>query len=103
MARRFATNDEQIPVTVTNADVELFAAPTNPEEGRDVFLQNSHATGIVYINLSGAAVATGRGMIVVQPGGYFFRSDINNAVNVIGSIASNTLCSAFEGEWRDKS
>lgn len=80
------STEVQTPVTVTNSSTEIAAADTF---GRNVFIQNNDASGIVYLNLSGAAVANGT-MITLEPdGGAITMLNVTNAIEAIGSIASN--------------
>ena len=64
---------------------------------RDVFIQNNHATAIVYVNLSGDAVVQNAGMFKIWPTGMMTWNQITNAVSVIGDIASNADVCVSEG------
>ncbi len=76
----------QTSVTVTNASSVIAAADTF---GRNVFVQNNDATGIVYLNLSGTAVADGTMITLAAGGDSITIPNITNAIEAIGSIASN--------------
>jgi len=57
----------------------------------DILIQNNHASGIVYVNLSGTATVSTT-MLMVRPGGGILElKNIRNTVSVIGSVASNTI------------
>jgi len=88
------TTQVQTSVTVTNASAVIIPAVT---WGHDVFIQNNDASGIVYLNLSGVATADNT-MVVLNPGDSFAAQNITNAVQAIGSIASNANVAVLEGK-----
>lgn len=59
----------------------------------DITIQNNDATGIVYVNLSGAATVSSA-MFMIRPGDSMSFKNVINTVSVIGSIASNTVAFA---------
>lgn len=81
--------------TVTSSSGQLLAAKSNR---RYLLVQNNDATGIVYVNLAGAA-ATSTNSVRLLPGeslelqGYM----PSGAITAIGNIASNTNVVAVEG------
>ena len=74
--------------TVTNSNKEMLAATKVP---RDVFIQNNDGAGIIYIQLNGVAATASATLIVLKANANesILLKNIRNAVNVIGSIASN--------------
>lgn len=87
----------QTSKTVTDSAVDILSATTVQ---RDILIQNNHATGIVYINLSGDAVVSGSMFTLLPRGGWISLPGIVNAVSARGSVASNTLVAVSEGNWR---
>lgn len=85
----------QEAATVTNASTTLKAANA---ARRYLMVQNKDATGIVYLNLSGA-VATVAGGVSIEPGGSLELQGFvpSGAINAIGSIASNANVIVVEG------
>jgi len=83
----------QTSATVTSTASEILAENAS---GRDIFIQNNDDTGIVYLNLSGTATASGS-MITLNPGDSITISNSTNAVSAIGSIASNANVAVSEG------
>lgn len=98
MSKPGGTDYGQNQFTVTNSAKTLFAAQ---QFGREVTIQNNHASAIVYVKLGGDAVVTTDGMLVVKAGKLLSIPDVVNSVSVIGSIASNTAVTALDGNWRD--
>jgi hypothetical protein len=61
----------------------------------DILIQNNDSTGIVYVNLSGAATVSAT-MLMIRPNGDTLSlKNIINDVSVIGSIASNTVAFSY--------
>jgi len=84
----------QTSVTVTGTAANIY-----PENlvGRYVLIQNNHATGILYINLSGTATVSDT-MFKLLPTGSLELFNITNAISAIGSIASNPSVAISEGK-----
>lgn len=85
----------QTQKTVTSAAAELLAAKVGR---RYLLIQNNDVTGIVYLNLSGAA-AVGSGIKIAPGGSYVADASFcpGNAISAIGSIASNANIAVIEG------
>ena len=67
------------------------------DEGKDpidIMIQNTHASAIIYVNLSGTATVSDT-MLKIAAGATLTRTDITNDISVIGSIASNTVPYAY--------
>ena len=79
--------------TVTSTAANIIASDPR---GKDIFIQNNDATGIVYLNLSGDATVSDT-MIVLNPNEIFTAYNITNAVSAIGSIASNVNVAVYIG------
>lgn len=81
--------------TVTTSSTTML--PANPFR-RYLMIQNNHATGIVYLNLSGEAATVTNG-IKIHPGGSYECQGFCplGAITAIGSIASNPNVLAVEG------
>lgn len=81
--------------TVTNASGQLAAAKA---ARRYLLVQNNDLTGIIYVNLSGAAATAANG-IKVNPGGSIELQGYvpSGAITAIGSIASNANVVLVEG------
>lgn len=60
----------------------------------DIMIQNTHASAIVYVNLSGTATVSDT-MFKIAAGGTLTLENIINNISVIGSIASNTVPYAY--------
>lgn len=85
----------QTQKTVTSAAAELLAVKAGR---RYLLIQNNDATGIVYLNLSGAATV-GSGIKIAPGGSYVADASFcpSNAISAIGSIASNANIAVIEG------
>lgn len=85
----------QASATVTNTSGQLRAANV---ARRYLLIQNNDASGIVYVNLAGAA-ATVAGGVQIPPGGSYELSGFmpTGQINAIGSIASNANVIVVEG------
>ena len=88
------TKQYQYTVTVTNTAADIM---TENQVGRDILIQNNDAAGIVYLNFSGTATASGT-MLSLDPGDSIFLKNITNAISAIGSIASNANVAISEGK-----
>lgn len=86
----------QAQKTVTNASAALFAAKATR---RYLLIQNNDATGDVYITLDGTAATTAKGIKLAAGGGSYECQGYapTDAINAIGSIASNANIVAVEG------
>jgi len=82
----------QATFEVTNAAKTLWSyASGEAKDPVDVTIQNNHANGIVYVNLSGDATVSGA-MFMIRPNGdTLLLKNIVNNISVIGSVASNTV------------
>lgn len=80
--------------TITNASAELVASNTNRQY---LLIQNKSASGAIYINFG--ATATLANGIRLNPGDSYEMSDVISiqAINAIGSIASNPDVVVVEG------
>ena len=83
----------QYPVTVTDSSTEIISENL---KGRDIFIQNNDAAGIVYINMSGTATVSDT-MIKITAGNAITIINTTNAIEAIGSIASNANVVVSEG------
>lgn len=81
--------------TVTNASTQMYAANASRNY---LLFQNNDATGIVYLGFGAGAVTAANG-VKIPPGGFYeLNSNVaQNAVQAIGSIASNANCVGVEG------
>lgn len=81
--------------TVTSSSGQLLASNANR---RYLMVQNNDATGIVYVNVAGAA-ATATNSVRLLPGAALEITGFvpSGAINAIGSIASNANVVAVEG------
>ena len=61
----------------------------------DLTIQNNHASGIVYVNLSGTATVSTTMFLIRPNGDTLTLKNIRNDVSVIGSVASNVVPYAF--------
>ena len=75
----------QSTATVTNSASEIVS---ESPFSRWVKIQNNDAAGILYLNLSGTATASGT-MVKVPPAGSLTLEHCTNSISAIGSIASN--------------
>jgi hypothetical protein len=84
----------QTAPTVTNSTGQLLAANTSR---KSLLVQNNHATGIIYLNF-GASATTAN--MQLGPGqSLFVTSQVpSQAINAIGSVASNTAVVVIEGQ-----
>lgn len=81
--------------TVTNASGQLLAANLNR---RYLLIQNNDSTGIVYLNIAGAAAAAASGIKVLPGGSYECQGYVTtSAINAIGDIANNPNVVVVEG------
>jgi hypothetical protein len=85
----------QAPVTVTNASSQILAARAGR---RYLMIVNKHATGIIYVNLTGAAATVANG-VELGPGDSYEIDNYctNAAITAIGDIASNASVLVLEG------
>ncbi len=85
----------QTQKTVTNASASMLAANSNR---RYLFIQNNDSSGVIYVNLAGAAATTANG-IKLNPGAALEIQGYapTGAIYAIGSIASNANVIAVEG------
>lgn len=60
----------------------------------DIWIQNTHASAIIYVNLSGDATVSDT-MLKIAAGATLTLENITNDISVIGSIASNTVPYAY--------
>jgi len=60
----------------------------------DIMIQNTHASAIIYVNLSGTATVSDT-MLKIAAGGMLTLENIINNISVIGSIASNVIPYAY--------
>lgn len=91
------TDVSQAAGSVSNASANLLAANA---DRRYLFVQNNHASAIVYVNIAGA-VATATNGIKLNPGGDAFemKNPPLGAITAIGSIAGpNTDVVVIEAE-----
>jgi hypothetical protein len=81
--------------TVTNASAQMIAANATR---RYLFVQNNDATGVIYLNVAGAAATVANG-IRILPGESFEMANPapSAAIFAIGSIASNANVISVEG------
>lgn len=80
---------------VTNAAQDLWSyAADEAKDPIDIMIQNTHATGIVYINLSGDAVADDT-MRRIGVGELLKLENITSNISIIGSEVSNTIPYAY--------
>lgn len=56
----------------------------------DIMIQNTHASAIIYVNLSGTATVSDT-MLKIAAGATWTMQNIRNNISVIGSIASNVV------------
>lgn len=81
--------------TVTNASGQLLASNV---DRRYLLIQNNDSTGIVYVNIAGAAAAAASGLKVLPGGSYECQGYVTtSAINAIGDIASNPNVVVVEG------
>lgn len=81
--------------TVTNASGQLRAANA---ARRYLLIQNNDPSGIVYVNVSGAAATVAAGVAIPAGGSYELANYVpTGAINAIGSIASNANVVTVEG------
>jgi hypothetical protein len=81
-------------ITVTNASQALIAANGLR---RILLIQNNHATATIYFAFGSTAATTAMPAVVAGGSVYWSGSGIpNQAVNLIGSVASNTTVSVME-------
>lgn len=83
----------QTSKTVTNAASTIVTASAT---GKYVYIENNDTLGIIYLNLSGTATASGS-MITLNPEDSINLGLTTNAVSAIGSIASNANVVVVEG------
>lgn len=81
--------------TVTNASGTLAAANASRKL---LIVQNNDASGVIYVNLSGAAATAANG-VKIPAGGVLLLDSVvpSGAVTAIGSIASNSNVVVVEG------
>lgn len=85
----------QATFEVTNVAQDLISfAAGEAKDPIDILIQNTHATGIVYINTSGDAVADDT-MRRIGVGEIVKLENIINAISIIGSELSNTIPYAY--------
>ena len=60
----------------------------------DIMIQNTHASAIIYVNLSGTATVSDT-MLKIAAGGILTLENIINNISVIGSVASNIVPYAY--------
>ncbi len=60
----------------------------------DIWIQNTHSSAIIYVNLSGTATVSDT-MLKIAAGTTLTLQNITNTISVIGSIASNTVPYAY--------
>ena len=60
----------------------------------DIWIQNTHSSAIIYVNLSGDATVSDT-MLKIAAGATLSLENITNDISVIGSIASNTVPYAY--------
>ncbi len=76
---------------VTSAAKNLWSYSTGEaKDPVDIMIQNTHASAVIYLNLSGAATVSDT-MFKILPGGSLTLENIINTVSVIGSVASNIV------------
>ena len=76
---------------VTGAAKKVLTFATGEaREPFDIIIQNTHATAVIYVNLSGDATVSDT-MLKVSAGGTLRLENIINEVSVIGSVPSNTV------------
>lgn len=81
-------------VTVTNASTQISAAKAR----RYLAIQNNDSSGIIYLNLAGAAATTANSIKVPQGGNYILDQYCpSGAITAIGSLASNANIVIVEG------
>lgn len=82
---------QQGTFVVTNVAKTLWTyAAGEAKDPIDIMIQNTHASAIVYVNLSGAATASDT-MLKIAAGATLTLTNIRNNISVIGSIASNVV------------
>lgn len=85
----------QAAAAVTNSSAQLL--PANPNR-RYLLIQNNDASGIIYLNLAGAAATIAGGLKIFNGGSYECQGFVpRGAINAIGSIANNPNIVVVEG------
>lgn len=78
----------QVAATVTTTSAQIEPAKASR---RYLFVQNNHATGLIYINLTGVAATAANGILVDAGGSLELNGYLpTGAITAIGSVASNT-------------
>jgi hypothetical protein len=65
-----------------------------PKDPIDIMIQNTHASALVYVNLSGTATVSDT-MLRISAGATLTLENIINEISVIGSIPSNVIPYAY--------
>jgi len=82
---------KQATYDVTGTAKTLWSYATG--EGKDpidIWIQNTHASAIIYVNLSGTATVSDT-MLKIAAGTTLTLTNVINNISVIGSIASNIV------------
>jgi hypothetical protein len=81
----------QSTFTVTGSAKNIWSYGTGEaKDPVDLVIQNTHASAIIYVNLSGTATVSDT-MFKIVAGATLTLENIRNDVSVIGSIASNEV------------
>lgn len=84
-------NWRQATFEVTGTAQNLWShASGEAKEPIDILIQNTHASAIIYVNLSGTATVSDT-MLKIAAGGTLSFENIKNNISVIGSTSSNTI------------
>ncbi len=78
----------QTTITVTGTASTIV---TENLAGADIFIQNNHASAILYLNLSGTATVSAT-MIVIAAGESINLGYITNAISAIASASNANIC-----------
>ena len=86
---------KQATYDVTSTAKTLWSYATGEaKDPIDIMIQNTHASAIIYVNLSGTATVSDT-MLKIAAGGTLTLENIINNISVIGSVASNIVPYAY--------
>jgi len=86
---------KQATYDVTNAAKTMWSYSTGEaKDPIDIWIQNTHASAIIYVNLSGTATVSDT-MLKITAGTTLSLKNVINNISVIGSIASNIVPYAY--------
>lgn len=80
-------------VTGSAKNIKTFATG-EAKDPMDIWIQNTHSSAIIYVNLSGTATVSDT-MLKIAAGATLTLENITNTISVIGSIASNVVPYAY--------